>query len=235
MSKENNTKTSREGLTVVLLLSVVLITIGTISYLYPEKIQFAGFCRTVGVVMIAFGLVKAALYLVRGEYRNITNYDFTIGLIVASLGACGITAAEQLGENGVQFMGILILIDAVIMIQYALQIRIMDGKMFPFAMVVAVAVYVFALTAVTEPKGIFYRNEPLFSILTAVSGVLGLVSMCLVWFRSRNLALEEERDARRILEDEPVADIPAQESIPEADDTAVEQGIAETESKTQDF
>lgn len=204
--KNNKTKSSMEGLTVVLLLSIVLIAIGAISFLYPERVQFAGFCRTMGVVMIAFGLVKAGLYLARGEYRNITNYDFTIGLIVASLGVCGITAAEQLGENGVQFMGILVLIDAVIMIQYALQIRIMDGKVFPFAMATAVGVYVFALLAIIEPANIFHTNESLFSILTAVSGVLGLVSMCLVWFRSRNLTREEERDARRILEEEPVVD-----------------------------
>ena len=226
---ENKTRSSAEGLTVVLLLSAILITIGTISYLYPERVQFAEFCRTMGVVLIVFGLVKIGLYLFRGEYRNITNYDFSIGLIIASLGVSGISAAEQLGENDVQFMGILILVDAVIMIQYALQIRIMDGKMFPFAMVIAVGVYVFALLAIIEPGGIFHINAKLFSILTAVSGVLGLVSMILVWFRSRNLAFEEERDARRILEDEPVANTPEQESIPEIGDTADEQSAEETE------
>ncbi|MBR1627689.1 MAG: hypothetical protein IJ679_00280, partial [Lachnospiraceae bacterium] len=93
--------------------------------------------------------------------------------------------------------------DAVIMIQYALQIRFMDGRLFPLAFLLAVSVYAFGMLVIIEPRRIFHIHGQLFSILIAVSGVLGLLSLLLAWIRTRNLTKEERRDRQRILEEDP--------------------------------
>ena len=203
MNKEKEVNgRSYEGLLAVLLLSAALIGVGVILLLYPD-IRFENFCRLLGGVMAVFGLWKIIRYLIRAEYRNITNYDLSIGLILASIGVCLISEAARFGQSGVQFMGFLVLISAVIMIQYALQIRFLDGKLFPLALIIALANYAFGMLAIVEPRSLFHTFSKLFYILLIVSGVCGLFSLCLAWVRTRNKTKEERRDAERILEEDP--------------------------------
>lgn len=204
-----NTKTdqienvSYEGLVFVILLSVALIVTGSLMLYDPELLSFEKICALIGIGLILYGIIKIVVYVLKKSYRSITNYDFTIGLICASMGACALSQASRWGANGISFLGVCILLNAVVMVQYAIQIRFMDGRVFPFALGMAVGVYVFAMLAIIEPAGIFYEHSTLFSALTALSGILGLVSMGMVWIRSRNLSMEEERDSMRMLEDDP--------------------------------
>ena len=217
MKREMTEKRSYEGVVVVVLLSIALIVVGGMMFWYPERVRFDTFCQTAGVVLTAFGVVKICLYFIQQRYRSIMDYSFTAGLIIASAGVSGIANAEALGANGTRFLGMLVLADAVVMIQYALQIKIMDGKGFLAAALMAAGVYVFAMLAIAEPGGLFELNQTAFSLLTAVSGVFGLVTMGLTWLRSRSLKREEERDSRRLLEEEPVVDMPLlePETVPE--------------------
>ena len=190
------------GQITAVILSLVIIVIGVALYMYPD-INFATFIWAFGVIMIAYGLIRAALYWVKNEYRDVKNYDFAIGLMEASVGIWMMTSSETLGESGVQIMGLAIMVDAVVMIQYALQIRMMDGKAFKFSIACAMLVYVLSLVALVEPGRIFSKNMRVFSVLMALSGAMGLLLMVLAIIRSRNLAREEHMNAVRDMEDEP--------------------------------
>ena len=180
--------------------------------MYPD-IQFDNFCRFLGGILIVFGLWKMIRYMHNAEYRNITNYDLSAGLVMMSVGVCVISTAPRLGESGPAFLGFLVLLDAVIMIQYALQIRFLDGKLFPLAIVLALLNYAFGMISIVDPRQLFHIYDRLFSILLVVSGICGLISLCLAWVRIRNKIKEEERDVRRILEEDPTEGQAVEEPI----------------------
>ena len=204
-NKDNDKNVSYDGLVFVVLLSVALIVTGSIMWYDPALLSFERICSLIGIGLIVFGLFRIAVYIWSKAYRSITNYDFTIGLICASIGACTLAQASLLGKNGISFLGVCILLNAV-------EIRFMDGRVFPFALGIAIGVYVFAMLAIMEPADFFYVHGTLFSALTALSGALGLISMALVWIRSRNLSMEEERDSMRMLEDDPGMEAVSEES-----------------------
>ena len=227
MDQNKKAASSWEGLAVVLLLSLSLIGMGTGS-LCRGKLDFNIICMAFGGAVTAFGLLKIVMYLMRAAYRSITNYDFSIGLVLSSFGVCLIANSSKLGESFVQLMGILVLADAIIMIQYALQIHFMDGKLFPLAMCMAVSAYVFGLMCVVEPYRLFHRYQTLFYSLLCASGIFGLITMLMVWIRSRNLRKEEERDAKRLLEEAPETEAIASsepELIPQSPDESTEESL----------
>ena len=202
----NNTTEAKaiDGMAVVLTISILIIGFGAVMLLNPD-LSLGFFTSLLGFLMIVYGLIKIAFYWVKGEYRNVSNYDFSIGLITATLGAVVLVNKDRIAANGVWFLGLLILVLAVINIQYALQIRVMDGKLFPVVLIFAIATYIIAMLALTGPGGIFEKNLKLFYELMIASGVMGIISMALVAIRSRNLAKEEEKAKEDMFTVEPTS------------------------------
>ncbi len=192
---------SYEGVFTALFISIALVALGVVMWRFPE-IEYANFYRFLGIAVVIFGLARIIRYLLRNEYRTIKSYGLSIGLLMASIGVCVFNAAERLRQASVQFIGIFVLINAVIMLQYAIQIHIMDGRMFPLAMILALLVYTFGMAAIIEPHNIFHIYTVGFSFGVGLAGVFGLISLSLTVIRIRNLEREEARDVQRILEED---------------------------------
>ena len=187
--KENIQKETG-GLIAVLVLSLMLIGIGILLFFIPT-LTFSIIIRLFASAMIAFGIAKVAIYWAREHYKNVLNYDFSIGIITATIGVFALIKADDLNLSAVPFMGAMVLATAMIMFQYALQLRVMNGALFPFALILSIAVYLVSLLAFLDPLDVFSAHPGIFFIICAICGALGLLSLCLTAFRSHRFAKEE--------------------------------------------
>nr|MCR5452687.1 DUF308 domain-containing protein [Lachnospiraceae bacterium] len=183
MEKERSSKA--DGLVLVIIMSTILIILGLVLYINPE-FEFSIFIRILASLMVIYGIVEMAYYWAKGEYTNIHSYRFAIGLIVGTLGVYIMVKASQFNSMVVPMTGALLLVVAVVMLQYALQIRMLQGKAFAVSMVLAAVVYLISLFAFLDPGDVFENNLKVLYVLTTLSGVLGLISMLLTVVRIKN-------------------------------------------------
>ena len=190
-NKEKN-KNTADSLLSVVVISALLIVIGVIFLMYPE-LSITTLVYLAAVLLWIYGLIRIAIYWSRKEYLNIKNYDFSFGVCSVTIGVILFVNAAMIGEKGIVFLGFCILSLSIIILQYALQIRIMNGLLFPFVLLIAVFEYIVAMIAILGLENFFDNHKTVFYVCMILCGILSFVSMGLTAFRSHNLKKEEQQ------------------------------------------
>ena len=226
------------GVLAEIFLSLLFIVFGVIM-LTPGGIPVIYFYYAVAALLCLLGLFAVCGYFIKKEYLDMTKYGFSVGLFMMIAGICMAVRARDFADTHVELFGMLLLINSVILLQYAIQVRMMEGKAAGVVMAFTAIEDVIAIISITEIGNIFQKFPQVYFGLLIFCGAIGLLSMILVRYRMYKLQMEQERNKERILEEDPTLfdgghealEPPAVLVLP-AEEEAEEEAAAEPEEST---
>lgn len=107
-----------------IIMSILLCALGVVLIAVPD-FSVPLFCWIGGLMLILFGLVKIIGYCSKDLYRLAFQYDLAFGIFLIALGAVLMIRSNTMMNVICVFLGICVLIDALLKIQIAL-----DSKQF---------------------------------------------------------------------------------------------------------
>lgn len=182
----------------VIVLSVLLIITGALLAINPS-FPVVGFIYVTSGFAIAGGCWLVLRFFMKEEYRSVSNYDFSLGILLITVGILLIIMGDKLLSYFIYVIACLLILLGVITLQFFLQCAFMRGPFSAFlnfviaAAMIALGVALFIL----DPKQIIANFEYIY-LGVMFGGILGLLSLLMTFVRSvrydRFLALSAQRN-----------------------------------------
>lgn len=184
---------SGSGTVLVYAVAVLYVVLGLAFLLIPQ-LEVMHLCYLFAICLILIGVIKIAEYFIRESYQNSAQYGFSIGVITIILGICVIVRVQQFVSVFHIFLGIGILLTAVVKLQHALDLRALRVGGYLWVLVVAVVMILAASIVLFDPfSDEDLKNRITYMIMVA-DGLLTVISTTylLICIRRRNKVHCEE-------------------------------------------
>ena len=202
--------------------SLLFLLVGGIMTFFPTM-QILYFSYTICAFLFAGGLALFLRYFVNEEYKNLGNYDFSLGIGLITISVLVLLNAKAVCEHFMFAIGILIFLDAVFFLQYAVQIRMLKKPMWQIVLLFSIIAMVVAWMALLDFQHIFTKNPQILFILLMIFGGLGLLVMLVVYLQLRSIRKAEEAVIEHTLEE----DLTLEELVTEEDSLTEEADVSE--------
>lgn len=158
------------------IISVVFCILGVFILMKPE-FSMAALCHILGVVMIAFGVIKLIGYFSRDLYRLAFQYDLAFGILLLVLGIVMILYYRGVISFFNTVFGILVLADGLFKIQLSLDAKVFGIRKWWLILILAIAAGILGTLLVIRPvkSGVFLMKLSGMAFLFE-----GALSMCVV-------------------------------------------------------
>lgn len=187
----------------VVVLSVLLVISGAILCAFPS-FPVAGFLYVISGFSIVGGVWLILRFFMKEEYRAVSNYDFSLGVLLVTAGVLLIITGKSLVPYFIYVTAVLLILLGVVTLQFFLQCAFMRG---PFSAIInfliAGAVMALGICIFIEDQGIIIKNIRLINAGVMGSGILGILSLLMTYIRSVRYDRFLELSAVRNKEDEP--------------------------------
>ena len=205
------------GIIASVMVSVLLTLTGSLMTFVPGM-KLLYFCYVGGGSCLVLGLGLLVRYFYKEEYRLVSNYDFSIGVIA-------IIRAKTVTERFSVCLGALILLVGVFMLQHAVQMIELKGKLWPFLLILSGLMVLLGVLILLNFREFISKRPDIFYILLIVAGVSGILSQIIVGIRSKRFRKEERKQEELFgladdYEEEPIGEEVSEESVSE--DTSAE-------------
>ncbi len=187
----------------IIVLSIVCILF-SISQLFMESIKITLLWYLFCGAVIFWGVVLIAKYFVKKLYLKYHEYSFSTGILCIILGCCGLVRSSQIIENVDLFLGLIILMIAIVLLQNAIRLRAVMSHTWLISLIIACAsllgsvVILFDIRFVVNMfPGFIYWILLFVSILNIVSFPIVSVS---VWFANRREAKAGEQPVTEVID-----------------------------------
>ena len=181
------------GMMTMVMLAILFIVTGALMLFAPDMKDIY-FLYVTGGILLAAGAWLVFRFFLKKGYREITNYDFSAGILILALGIVIMARAADLTDFFTFLLSLLLLVEAAILLQTVVQIIGLSGKAWPLPLVTALFVLAIALLSLTGYKNIFTNDIRLFYGFLFASGILGLI--CLIAAAGRNHSFRKEEEAK---------------------------------------
>ena len=151
--KDKHTKEvydSRSSTIMVYLTAVLFVALG-IAFLAIPNLAAEQFCYLLAGGLILLGILRIGEYFIRESYQNSAQYGFSVGVVAIILGICAIVRVEQFVSVFHIFLGIGILLTAVIKLQHGLDLRALQAGGYLWVLIVAVVMILAASVVLFDP------------------------------------------------------------------------------------
>lgn len=236
-----NVNTSQEdpggnvaGTLTIVLTSVLFLAVGLVMMLMPQM-KLIYFSYGAGCILMICGIWFIARYFKNQEYKKITNYGFSAGTLIVILGCCTLIRAQDIADSVSTYLGILILIEGVVMLQGTVQLKNLKGDTWLVNLVFSLISIVCSIIVILDIASIISRWEVVLYVMLVVIGVFGLASFTMVAMRIKKYHKEQEREYKRNLEEARQMDVSQQNTsqMNDEDVTVVQDNVTMSEM-TQD-
>lgn len=187
----------------VIVLSVLLIIVGALLAINPA-FPVAGFIYVTSGFAIIGGCWLVLRFFMKEEYRSVSNYDFSIGILMIATGVLMIIRAKVLTPYFVYVLGCLLIVSGVCVLQFFLQCAFMRGPFSAFLnFVFAAAIIALGAAFLLADRKDIFANLTYFYLGVMLAGILGLLSLVMTFIRSVKYERWLALSAKRNVEDEP--------------------------------
>ena len=238
--KKNESKTARENtnysvMMAVVMLSVLFLVMGGIMLLFPNFV-LKDFTYVVGGFFLVSGAWEVTRYFLKEEYRNLANYDFSVGVLLLILGCVIILRAETAAGYLYVLIGALVLVEAVTLLQYTVDLKALSSGGWWVTLLFAVLLFVLSVGILLDFNGWFSGYGLLLYPALLAAGGIGLVALFCVGVRIRHFEEDVKRHMMRELEDDIFvpATNSAKEAAPELNQTTTQAIFDRQESKEKE-
>ena len=199
-------KDSKVALVAHIVASLVYLALGICLLVLDanviSQIAYSFSVLAVGILFICFGAWYMIKYFFNHEYIKISNYGFTMGVILVIIGAISIFQANYISAFIDALVCLIGVVLGAVMLQQSFALfHIQRGAWFLslFFGIVSIAASIYFLLV---PKKFFERNVITCSYLIAI-GALSLLSLLLMAIGLHDHKKDSNRNYTRILEDAP--------------------------------
>ena len=228
--KENKTKKQgflTTGTGVALGLEGLLAVIGAVLVFVPGvKVEYLIYILC--VALIIGGIYMIVRYFMTESFRNLNEYGFALGTLLVILGICGLV--KNLSLTGVFFtgLGLLLLVSAVVKLQYTMDLRSTDNSLWIVALILTAVLTVCSILVVLNPFDTTETYHAFTRWVLLVDGILGVIMVIFLTFSLKRFTENEEKTAKRREERQKQkqadAEMKAEGREPEKEKTDLEKG-----------
>ncbi|MDC7278309.1 MULTISPECIES: DUF308 domain-containing protein [Pseudobutyrivibrio] len=199
-------KDSKVALVAHIVASLVYLALGICLLVLDanviSQIAYSFSVLAVGILFICFGAWYMIKYFFNHEYIKISNYGFTMGVILVIIGAISIFQANYISAFIDALVCLIGVVLGAVMLQQSFALfHIQRGAWFLslFFGIISIAASIYFLLV---PQKFFERNVITCSYLIAI-GALSLLSLLLMAIGLHDHKKDSNRNYTRILEDAP--------------------------------
>ncbi len=180
--------------------SLLLVVLGLVM-LFAGEVQLVYFCYGAGACLLVWGIWLISRYFLRHEFQETTNYGFSIGTLVVILGAVDLIRAKEIAESLPDYLGIIVLIEGVVMLQNTVQLKNLRGKLWAVSLLFSLLSVAASLVILLDVGHMISKNGMILYLLLIAVGVFTLISLCFVAWRTKKYHKEIDRENSRHLEE----------------------------------
>ncbi len=181
------------GQTGYVISAAVLLALLGLLLLFVPQIQIVYIVSLVSCIMIVVGIMLMIRYFIKESFRNLNQYDFSIGVMLVSLGILSLLNAKPISQYFILVLGISILVAATMQLQNALDLKAMKDKMWPLLLVLAPISLLCAGVIISNPFKQTADLEQFTYVVLVIEGLLSLLSLLYLSIRIRQYQQNAEQ------------------------------------------
>lgn len=180
----------------IIFASVLMIALGSIMLL-TDQVKLIYFCYGAGGCLLIWGIWLISRYFLHKEFQQTTNYGFSVGTLVVILGAIDLIRAQDVAGAIPTYLGILVLVEGVVMLQNTVQLKNLKGNLWAVSLVFSVLSVAASVVILLDIKHIISGHMAVLYVIQIVVGTFALLSLCFVGIRTKRY----HKDIAREMED----------------------------------
>ena len=186
---------------IIAILSVYLILFGAGIYLNDAVFEYNAIA--IGAILIIFGVILMTKFFMNEEYKNPTNYGFSLGVMLLLIGGFVILNTKAIVRYTPAYVGIIILVLGIVVLQHAFAMKFMESKSFASSLIFSILIIISAVLILLDVQGIASSMDIFFSALCVCCGILCIVSMICIKVSAKNFATRLNIKYERMMEERP--------------------------------
>lgn len=168
--------------------------------LFVEGIRPLYLTYMMSALLIVFGIGLIVKYFVTEAYRSMHDYSFSGGALIVILGGCALARKDEVTAQIAAFIGLLVLAVAVVMLQQAMQLHIMQNRLWIMVLVISFITLISAIVLLFDLKVLTGRIDRLEYWILLIAGICTLGCMVISGIGVKLFERREEKEAKRMLE-----------------------------------
>lgn len=186
-----------------IVLSVLCIIAGAILSI-DKAFPVIGFVYVMSGFAIVGGVWLVLRFFMKEEYRAVSNFDFSTGILMITVGVLLILQAKVVTGYFIYVLACVLIVLGVCILQFFLQCAFMRGPFSAFLnFVFAAAVIALGAAFLVVDYKTILENLQCFYLGVMAAGILGILSLLMTFVRSVRYERWLELSAKRNVEEEP--------------------------------
>lgn len=183
--KELNEKKKNVFNTVVVALAATVFILVSVLILFIPQIEIKDICYFCSGAVLALGIYIIVRYFLTEGYRRLSEYGFSEGVLFVLLGSCGLISADNMAESFLTVLGLSLLLSGVIKLQYALDLKCMEDKVWVIFFVITVLFLICDVVSILKPftDAAFYEKFTCMVLLA--DGIVTIINIFYLQFRTK--------------------------------------------------
>lgn len=184
MARENKLKKASLGTGFMIGIAVIYLLFG-LAMLFVPQFQERYIIYIAGLIFLICGVIMIVKYFMAASYNDMGNYGFSGGVLCILLGICLLVRTQQIAGYLPLFLGVCILLTAVIKLQNAVDLKSLRNGAWLLFLIIALAFLAAAILVILNPDGkVLQHREVLYYILIA-DGAVSIISPIYLMFAIR--------------------------------------------------
>lgn len=184
----------------IIFASLLMIALGSIM-LIADDVKMVYFCYGAGGCLLVWGIWLISRYFLHKEFQQTTNYGFSVGTLVVILGAIDLIRAQDIADTIPTYLGILVLVEGVVMLQNTVQLKNLKGGLWMVSLVFSLLSVAASVVILLDIKHIISEHMAILYITQIVVGAFALFSLCCVGVRTKKYHRDVAKTVERNLEE----------------------------------
>lgn len=192
--EKQKVKRSSSGSVWMILFSIIFAVLGVLLIMIPQ-ITTLTLCYFFCAALAAFGIFLIVRYFLTESFRSLNQYGFSTGVLFVIISMCALVKADVVSGYFLIWLGVFVVISAVLLLQDCLDLIVMKDKSWPLWLIIAAAFAVCGILILLNP----FTKESDYHLFTyyvmTADGAFCLIATIYLYFRIRAYEKREEKEA----------------------------------------
>ncbi len=173
----------------LILLALANIALGIVLIIKPEDaLDFVG--RAIGIVLVVWGIIRIVNYFRVAVVEAFGSFGLVQGVALIAFGAYVAVRPADMAAVFTIVMAILVIIGGVIKVQYAVDLKRMNGPVWWLELVVAISLLILGAIALVDPFATQAALMIFIGISLVLDGVFDLASIIRISVLAKKVSKE---------------------------------------------
>lgn len=197
MSHKSESKGIGTGTGLVIGIAVIYILLGLAMLLIPN-FHTTYIIYAAGVILLVYGIILIVKYFLSGSYNDLGKYGFSGGVLSVLIGICMLIRASEVAAYFPLFLGICILLTAIIKLQTAVDLKSLGSQSWLVFLIIALIFLAAALIIVLDPLQKNATETAYIYYILVADGIVNL--FCTLYLAIAIKSTHKKRSAKKELQ-----------------------------------